>query len=92
MALNVFTLSVCFQVKTQPEWIPKELNAKADFPSHIRDVDNWMLNPEVFLESDEVWGPLAVDRFANFQNFQLSRFNSRYWNPGSEAVDAFTVN
>ena len=27
-----------------------------------------------------------------FHNSQLPRFNSRCWNPGSEAVDAFTVN
>ena len=33
-----------------------------------------------------------MDRFASFHNSQLPRFNSRCWNPGAEAVDAFTVN
>ena len=51
-----------------------------------------MLNPTVFAELDEVWGPRTVDRFANFYNCQLSRFNSRCWNPDTEAVDASTVN
>lgn len=32
-----------------------------------------------------------MDRFASDHNTKLVRFNSRYWNPGSEAVDAFTV-
>ena len=32
-----------------------------------------------------------MDRFANLHNCQVPRFNSWCWNPGSEAVDAFTV-
>ena len=28
---------------------------------------------------------------ADFHNRQILRFNSRCWNPGAEAVDAFTV-
>ena len=39
---------------------------------------------------DDKWGPYTIDRFASFYNTQLPRFNSRFWNPGSEAVDAFT--
>ena len=31
-----------------------------------------------------------MDRFADHHNTQLPRFNSRFWNPGTEAVDAFT--
>ena len=33
--------------------------------------------------------PHIVDWFADAQNHQLARFNSHYWNPGSEVVDAF---
>ena len=39
-----------------------------------------------------MWGPHTVDRFADWNNCQLSRFNSRCWNPGSEAVHTFTTN
>ncbi len=56
------------------------------------DYDDWLLIPAVFAQLDAVWGPHTVDRFASFHNYQLPRFNSRCWNPGSEAVDAFTVN
>ena len=35
--------------------------------------------------------PHAMDRFANHENTQLPRFNSRFWCPGTEAVDAFSV-
>ena len=34
--------------------------------------------------------PHTVDRFASFHNWQLQRYNSRFWNPDTEAVDAFT--
>ena len=37
------------------------------------------------------WGPHTVDRFANYYNTKLQRFNSRFLETGSEAVDAFTV-
>ena len=49
-----------------------------------------MLNPVVFQELDDMWGPHTIDRFPDVHNRQLERFNSQYWNPWSEAVDAFT--
>ena len=92
VALKVFSLSVQYQIRLVPEWIPRELNVRADYLSCIVDHDDWLLNPVVFAQLDAIWGPHTVDRFASFHNRQLPRFNSRCWNPGSEAVDAFTVN
>ena len=40
---------------------------------------------------DASWGPHSVDCFASPYNKQLSRFHSRFWSPGCEAVDTFTV-
>ena len=92
IALKIFSLAVHSQVHLQPEWIPREQNEQADFLSRIIDVDDWMLNPVVFGQLDAIWGPHTVDRFACYENTQLPRFNSRCWNPGTEAVDTFTVN
>ena len=39
---------------------------------------------------DTLWGPHKVDRFSNNFNTQLGWFNSRFWCPGTEAVDTFT--
>ena len=50
-----------------------------------------MLNPEHFRELDAPWGPHSVDRFASHRSFQLPRFCSWWWCPGTETVDAFTV-
>ena len=62
----------------------------ADYLSRIVDHDDWSLDHTIFELIDYEWGPHTVDRFANHYNTQLPRFNSRFWNPGTEAVDAFT--
>ena len=54
------------------------------------DYDNWSLSRDTFRELHALWGPHTIDRFASYYNTQLPRFNSRFWNPGSEGVDAFT--
>jgi len=56
------------------------------------DYDDWMINLMVFQWLDGLWGPHTVDRFPAPGNAQLDRLNSRFWVPGSEAVDAFTCN
>ena len=91
IALKVLSLVVQHHMWLEPEWIPRELNERADLLSRIIDYDDWQLNPMVFARLDAVWGPHSVDRFASFQNCQIPRFNSQCWNPGAEAVDAFTV-
>jgi len=62
----------------------------ADYYSRIVDYDDWMINPIVFQWLDTLWGTHTVDRFSSPENSQLDRFNSRFWTPGYETVDAFT--
>ena len=52
------------------------MNRESDFWSRKPDKHNWMLHPH------------TIDRFANCQNAQVPRFNSRYREPMSKAVDA----
>ena len=91
VAVRVLAVMIRHQIRIEPEWIPREENEMADYCSRIIDSDDWMLNPELFSMLDDLWGPHTVDRFANADNTQIERFNSRFWCPGSEAVDAFTV-
>ena len=42
------------------------------------------------VDCNSLWGPVDIDRFASFKNEEVNRFNSRYWNPGTEAVNAFS--
>ena len=90
-ALAIFSISLSQHIHLEPEWIPRKNNELADYLSRIVDYDDWSLSRGTFRELDKVWGPHTVDRFASHYNTQLPRFNSRFWNPGSEAVDAFTV-
>ena len=41
---------------------------------------------------DSYWGKHTVDRFATDYNTKCTRFNSKYWCKGTEAIDAFTLN
>jgi len=89
-ALAIFSSTLDAQIRIEPEWIPRTQNEQADALSRIIDYDDWGIDPSLFARFDSLWGPHSIDRFASFYNTQLPRFNSRYWNPGSEAVDAFT--
>ena len=89
--VRVFNLTLQYQIHLEPSWVPRVENQYADYLSRIVDYDDWKLNPGVFMELDRMFGPHSIDRFASFHNKQVDRFNSRYWNPGSEAVDVFTV-
>ena len=79
-------------IHIEPEWIPREQNELADYYSRLVDFDDYRLNPAIFRWLDSLWGPHSIDRFANPHNTQIKRFNSRFWTPGSEAIDAYTCN
>ena len=66
------------------------MNDKADFLSKLVDYDDWFVSSEFFSFMNEMWVPYDIDRFANFKNARLPRFNSLFWNPGTEAVDCFS--
>ncbi len=92
VAMKIFMLCFFNSVKLEAEWIPRRENELADYYSRVLDVDDWGVSQSVFdMCIDSCWGPHSVDRFASSYNAKLARFNSRYWNSGSEAVDAFTV-
>ena len=90
-ALKVFKACVANNIRLEPEWIPREKNELADYFSRIIDYDDWYIDQEVYKWLELKWGPHTVDRFATCYNAQIERFNSRYACPGTEAVDAFTV-
>lgn len=72
-----------------PEWIPREKNHRADNLSRCFDCDDWEITDIAFQRLNLNWGPHSVDRFSSNYNNKLTRFNSRWWVPGTEAVNAF---
>lgn len=92
LALEIFVLRSTNKVCVSPVWIPRDLNCTADSISKIIDFDDYTVKEEVFVYLDSLWGPHTIDRFACFYNTKLTRFNSRFFQPGTEAVDALLQN
>ena len=91
LALHIFKMCLLRNIRLEVEWIPRPANERADFLSRVIDHDDWRVKSDAFLIVQERWSPHSVDRFANHENSQLPRFNSRFWCPGTETVDAFSV-
>jgi len=68
--------------------IPGDLNTRADELSRLNPVTEWSLQPEMFRQLEDMWGPHTVDRFASSQNKLLPRYNTRFYDPQAEATDA----
>ena len=90
-AVAIYTLCRQYQIHLEPEWIPREFNQEADELSRLASKDDYMLNPNIFAALDLLWGPHTIDRFATFRTRQIPRFCSRWPNPCTEGVDAFTL-
>ena len=70
-------------------WIPRELNAFADFYSKLTDSSDWRLDPLVFLHLNSQWGPFHIDLFASFENHHTPAYYSYFATPTCTGVDAF---
>ena len=92
LAFNIFSLCIHNGISIETQWVPRKDNQKADFLSKIIDHDDWGVSSEFFEFISSIYGPFTIDRFVNSNNAKTTRFNSKVWNPGSEAVDCFTEN
>lgn len=90
LALKIYDLTRQFKIDFEITWISRDSNKNADLISKIVDPDDWEITDYLFNIIDAKWGPFTVDRFANFNNNKVKRFNSKYLVPGTEAVDAFS--
>lgn len=74
-------------ISIRPRYIASAANIWADRLSRELDTEDWQLNPRIFRYLDSRWGPHTVDRFASMTNTLLPRYNSRWLDPNTEAVD-----
>ena len=89
---DVVHLCAKYHIVLTPVWIPREENHLADYLSKVTDVDDWGIQPHIFQWVTTLWGPFTIDRFATWYNTKCNRFNSRFWNPGCEGINAFSLN
>ena len=75
-----------------PTWIPREKNKLADYFSKINDTDDFSIDYKTLYVILRTLGTCTIDRFANNNNTKLKRFNSKFYFPNTEAVNAFACN
>ena len=71
-------------------WIPRTDNTKADVVSRCFESDDQFIKDEIYRFLDLKWGPYSIDRFVSNMNSRCSRFHSKRWVPGTEAVHCFS--
>jgi hypothetical protein len=74
-------------------WAPEFVRTKenwADAPSRVVDLGDWRVKEWLFLQCEEWWGPHSIDRFADWDNTKLVRFNSKWLCPQTEAVNTYS--
>ena len=59
---------MCFNIKLQPSWIPREQNETADFLSKNKDTDSWDADNETFDFIQRNFEKFTVDRFSDDLN------------------------
>lgn len=92
ITLKIFQICADNAIHLDIQWIPRTELEKADFISRIIDIDDWQITETCFEAIERLWGVHTVDCFANYYNKKISKYFSRFWNPGSSGVDFFVQN
>ena len=90
IALEIFQKCMLNGITIDVNWIPRDFNSVADEISKIIDYDDYTVNDDIFAFLDKSWGPHTVDRFACHYNKKLPLFNSKFFQPGTSGVNAFS--
>ena len=91
LALDLWEWCPNHNILIEAQCLPGVLNIRVYRESRLfLDHHNWQLDPLLFSELNQVWGPLEVDLFASRLSTQLPRSYSWRPDPCSEAVDAFS--
>lgn len=92
IARNIWDLAIRNAIRIQAKHLPGRLNTEADQLSRLPSQYEWHLHPSLFRYIDKVLGPHSIDRFASVLTHQLPRYNSLFWDPETEGVDALHQN
>lgn len=88
--MDIFQTCLLNGVSIDIHWIPRDLNSAADDMSKFIDHDDYTTNDTVFNALEDLWGPHTCDRFACPYNAKVQCFNTRFYQPGSSGVNAFS--
>jgi hypothetical protein len=65
ICLDLFAFCLERRIELRPKWLSREENARADYLSKVRDVDDFGLSLDAFAYVSRRFGPFTVDRFAS---------------------------
>ena len=88
----IFVESHNLGISISARYLGSHENQGADRLSRILTPYEWQLHPMVFRRLDYLWGPHSIDRFASEMTSQLPCYNSLYFDPRTEGVDALARN
>ena len=88
IARNIWDLAIRNCINIQARHLAGKLNTEADRLSRLPAQYEWFIHPALFKYIDNIFGPHSIDRFGSILTHQLPRYNSLYWDPGTEGVDA----
>ncbi len=88
IATSIWSLAFRMDIHISARYLAGKENILADRLSRLNPCYEWMIHPRIFHWLDTMWGPHTVDRFATLTTTQLPRYNSRFYDPRSEGVDA----
>ena len=88
--MDIYQSCLLNAINIDIQWIPRDLNSAADDFSKFIDYDDYTINDSVFNAVEKLWGPHSCDRFACSYNAKVPLFNSRFYQPGSSGVNAFS--
>ncbi|CAI7877429.1 unnamed protein product [Closterium sp. NIES-54] len=88
---SIIQTCMTFRIRLVAEWIPRELNTRADELSKALDRDDYSLKTPWFRLLKRRLGPHSIDLFAKGSNTKLPRFCSKTPHPDAAAVDAFSI-
>jgi hypothetical protein len=99
LAVLILDLQYTHGFRLTFEWVPRDLNVRADFLSHALEYSqhSYRLCEECFAYLDGLWGPHSIDRFASAEDCQpriapnAGRFCSRFFHPDAEWTEALTI-
>ena len=90
IALRIYEQCIHRNIRIIPSWLPRGENKLADFYSRSNDTDNFSIDYKTFYVIQRKLAQCTIDRFADNNNTKLKRFNSKYYCPNTESVDAFS--
>jgi hypothetical protein len=85
---KLFLLIDSYDIKIRTQYIRSAANVWADNLSRVTDNSDWQLVPRKFKHFNKMWGPHTIDRFASYANKQLLRYNAKWRDGTTEAVDS----